>query len=117
MRHPLLAKTTPFGWINRGVDISQAVWYNGLMTMKDRVTRESIRANFAAGAVTQRRLITKAEDSGTGYYNGYSVERLKAAEADYLRLSQATDEVLDAHMAAMRVAMSTRLDALKGVAR
>ena len=87
------------------------------MTMRDRVTRDSIRANFAAGAVAQRRLITKAEASGSGYYNGYSVERLKAAEADYLRLSQATDEALDAHMAAMRVAMSTRLDALKGVAR
>ena len=78
------------------------------------VTNDSIRANFATGAVAQRRLIAKAEASGSGYYNGYSVERLKAAEADYLRLSQATDEALDAHMAAMRVAMSARLGVLRG---
>ena len=78
------------------------------------ITHYSIRANFAAGAVAQRRLITKAEASGTGHYNGYSVERLKAAEADYLRLSMATDEALDAHMAAMRVAMSARLGVLRG---
>ena len=78
------------------------------------ITHYSMRSNFAAGAVAQRRLINKAEASGTGHYNGYSVERLKAAEADYLRLSMATDEALDAHMAAMRVAMSARLGVLRG---
>jgi hypothetical protein len=62
-------------------------------------------------------MIAKAEASDTGRHNGYSVERLKAAEADYLRLSIATDEALDAHMAATRAAMSMRLDALKGVTR
>ena len=77
------------------------------------ITLDSIRANFATGAVAQRRMITKAEANG-GRYNGYSVERLKAAEADYLRLSMATDEALDAHMAARRVAMSARLGVLRG---
>jgi hypothetical protein len=79
-----------------------------------RVTHDSRRANYAIGAVAQRRLVAKAEASGTGHYNGYSLERLKATEADYVRLSQATDAELDAHNAAMRVAMSTRLCALKG---
>jgi histidinol-phosphate/aromatic aminotransferase/cobyric acid decarboxylase-like protein len=80
------------------------------------VTHDSIRANFATGAVAQRRMVAKAEANG-GMHNGYSIERLKATEADYLRLSMATDEALDAHMAAMKAVMSTRLDALKAVTR
>lgn len=77
------------------------------------ITRDSIRANFATGAVAQRRMVAKAEANG-GMHNGYSIERLKATEADYLRLSMATNEALDAHMAAMRVAMSARLGVLRG---
>jgi hypothetical protein len=80
------------------------------------ITHDSIRANFATGVVAQRRLIAKAEAKG-GMHNGYSIERLKATEADYLRLSMATDEALDADMAAWKAVMSTRLDALKGLTR
>ena len=80
------------------------------------ITHDSMRSNFATGAVAQRRMVAKAEANG-GMHNGYSIERLKAAEADYLRLSHATDEALDAHMAAMRVAMSARLGVLRGEER